>query len=240
MGGGPDILGRMDHDIDRILISREEIAARVREMAEEVVGSYPDSQERITIVTILSGAVIFLADLIRQMPIKMEIGLITVSSYAGATTESRGARLTKDLNVDIRDRDVLIVDDIFDTGGTLRLVQGHLRERQPRSLKTAVLLRKPTSRLPRVASSSPNPTPIAPNASHSRSAGDTRLRSMFRTLFAMMSIIRTGSAQAHHGPLRVLSNKAIRHHPRTVIAVKRKAHPHRVGSAYQSFAVVAS
>ncbi len=138
----------MDHDIARILISREQIAARVHELAREIVSSYPNSQERITIVTILSGSIIFLADLIRQMPIKMEIGLITISSYSGATTESRGARMTKDLSVDIRDRDVLIVDDIFDTGGTVRLVKGLLVERRPRSLKTAVLLRKPTRNPP--------------------------------------------------------------------------------------------
>jgi hypoxanthine phosphoribosyltransferase len=141
----------MDHDIERILISREQIAARVHELALEVVESYSDLHDRITIVTILSGSIIFLADLIRHMPIKMEIGLITVSSYSGAATESRGARLMKDLNVDIRDRDVLIVDDIFDTGGTLRLVKGLLAERRPRSLKTAVLLRKRAKNPPDVS-----------------------------------------------------------------------------------------
>lgn len=140
----------MEQDIDRILIPHEALAARIREMAGEIAAAYNSSEAQITIVTILSGAVIFLADLIRQMPMKMKIGLITVSSYAGATTESRGAKLMQDLNVDVRDRDVLIVDDIFDTGGTLRLVQGLLRERQPRSLKTAVLLRKPAKNPPDV------------------------------------------------------------------------------------------
>jgi hypoxanthine phosphoribosyltransferase len=140
----------MERDIERILITKADLEARVHQMAEEIVASYPASQEKITIVTILSGAVIFLADLIRHMPIKMEIGLITVSSYSGATTQSRGAKLMKDLRVDVRDRDVLIVDDIFDTGGTLRLVQGRLAERHPRSLKTAVLLRKPTKNPPDV------------------------------------------------------------------------------------------
>ncbi len=141
----------MDDDVDRILITQEDLAARVRQLAEEIVASYPPSQEKITIVTILSGAVIFLADLIRHMPIKMEIGLITVSSYRGATTSTRGAKLMNDLNIDVRDQDVLIVDDIFDTGGTLRLVKRLLREREPRSLKTAVLLRKPTKNPPDVA-----------------------------------------------------------------------------------------
>jgi hypoxanthine phosphoribosyltransferase len=75
---------------------------------------------------------------------KMKLGLITVSSYAGATTESRGASLLMDLNVDVRDRHVLIVDDILDTGGTLRYVQSRLRKLEPRSMRSTVLLRKPS------------------------------------------------------------------------------------------------
>jgi hypoxanthine phosphoribosyltransferase len=132
----------MERDIARILITRDRIDARIRDLGAEIAAAYPDPQSGITIVSVLSGAIIFLADLIRHMPMKMKIGLITVSSYAGATTESRGASLTKGLNVDIRGRDVLIVDDILDTGGTLRLVQKLLRVREPRSVRTAVLLRK--------------------------------------------------------------------------------------------------
>jgi hypoxanthine phosphoribosyltransferase len=132
----------MQGDIDRVLITEHQVACRVREMAAEIAAAYPDLQQGFTLVTVLSGAIIFLADLIRQLPMKMKIGLITVSSYAGATTESRGARLLKDLNVDVTGRHVLVVDDILDTGGTLRLVQHQLRQRRPKSLKTAVLLRK--------------------------------------------------------------------------------------------------
>ena len=140
----------MERDIERILIPQDALARRVRELAGQISVSYGDPAGDIAIVSILSGAIIFLADLIRYMPMKMKIGLITVSSYHGATTESRGAKLMKDLNVDVRGRDVLIIDDIFDTGQTLRLVQGLLRERQPRSLKTAVLLRKPAKAPPDV------------------------------------------------------------------------------------------
>lgn len=132
----------MERDVARILITRDRVDARIRELGAEIAAGYADPRAGITIVSVLSGAIIFLADLIRHMPMKMKIGLITVSSYAGATTESRGASLTKDLDVDIRGRHVLIVDDILDTGGTLRLVQKRLRAREPRSLRTAVLLRK--------------------------------------------------------------------------------------------------
>jgi hypoxanthine phosphoribosyltransferase len=132
----------MERDIDRILIPRDQLERRVAELGAEIAATYQGNGTEITLVTILSGAIIFLADLIRHLPMKMKIGLITVSSYGGATTESRGAQLMRDLNVDVHDRHVLIVDDILDTGGTLRLVQGLLTEREPRSLKTVVLLRK--------------------------------------------------------------------------------------------------
>ncbi len=74
----------------------------------------------------------------------MRIGLITVSAYHGATTESRGARILRDLDVDVADRHVLLVDDILDTGGTLRLVRDRILLARPRSLRTCVLLRKPS------------------------------------------------------------------------------------------------
>jgi hypoxanthine phosphoribosyltransferase len=134
----------MDGDIERILITDRELAQRVDEMAREIAAHYPAPDEGLVLVPILSGSIIFLADLIRLLPMKMKLGMITVSSYAGAVTESRGATLKMDLNVDIRDKHVLIIDDILDTGGTLRLVGEQLRRREPRSLRTAVLLRKPS------------------------------------------------------------------------------------------------
>ncbi len=133
----------MEADIDRILISDKELATRVKQMATEIAQAYA-APEGLVLVTILSGSIIFLADLIRQLPIKMKIGLITVSSYPGSSTESQGAKLLSDLNVDITGRDVLIIDDILDTGNTLRFVRAKLEEKNPRSVKTAVLLRKPS------------------------------------------------------------------------------------------------
>lgn len=135
----------MQADLERILLSKEQIAGRVRELGREIAATYEHHEDDgITLVTILSGSLIFLADLIRELPLRMKLGLITVSSYAGATTESRGAELLQDLNVDVAGRHVLLIDDILDTGGTLRMVRERLARQGPKSIRTCVLLRKPT------------------------------------------------------------------------------------------------
>lgn len=137
-------------DIGRILITREQIAQRVEEMAAEIDATYPNSQPGLTLVTILSGSIIFLADLIRCLPIRMKIGLVTVSSYRGATTTGQPPRILKDLDLEIRGEHVLVIDDILDTGRTLRLVTAELQALQPASLRTCVLLRKPSKAPPDV------------------------------------------------------------------------------------------
>ncbi len=135
----------MRADLERILIPRERIAARVRELAQAIARTYAGSEEDgITLVTILSGSLIFLADLIRELPIRMKLGLVTVSSYRGATTQAGEARLRDALNVDVTGRHVLLIDDILDTGGTLRLVRDELARHAPKSVRTCVLLRKPS------------------------------------------------------------------------------------------------
>jgi hypoxanthine phosphoribosyltransferase len=131
----------MQGDIDRIIIRRDRIAARVREMAGEIGALYRDSEQGPMIVAVLSGAIIFVADLIRHLPMKMKIGLITVSSYHG--TESKPAKILQSAHVHVLGRDVLVVDDILDTGQTLRLVLAEIAQRGPASLRTCVLLRKP-------------------------------------------------------------------------------------------------
>ncbi|MCG3136321.1 MAG: Hypoxanthine phosphoribosyltransferase [Phycisphaerae bacterium] len=135
----------MLQDIDRILFSREQIAARVHQLASEIAATFTDTTSGVTLVTILSGSIIFLADLIRNLPIRMKIGLVTVSSYKGATTTGTTPRLLKDLDLDIRGDHVLLIDDILDTGRTLRLVQNELQALQPASIHTGVLLRKSTA-----------------------------------------------------------------------------------------------
>lgn len=129
---------------DRIVITKEQLATRVAELADQIAAHYSGSSEPLVIVTVLNGAVIFLADLIRGLPMRMKLGLIGVSSYRGGVT-SRGARITSRLDPELNlcGQPVLIVDDILDTGGTLRLVQQEVAARRPTSIETAVLLRKP-------------------------------------------------------------------------------------------------
>lgn len=133
----------MDRDVDRILIPRERIAERVRELADEIGRTYAaDMNGGLTLVTILSGSLIFLADLIRCLPLRMKIGLITVSSYKGTTAGK--VSILQQLNTNVTGRHVLLIDDILDTGGTLRLVRDQLSTAGPRSIRTCVLLRKPS------------------------------------------------------------------------------------------------
>ena len=139
----------MKDDIVRILIPDRKIKARVCELGREMADIY-DSTSDLTIVAILNGALIFLADLMREIPLKMRISLMTVSSYPDASVESRGPRLIAGLGDEVRDRHVLLVDDILDTGNTLRFVQREIRDRGPASLRTCVLLRKTATAPPDV------------------------------------------------------------------------------------------
>ena len=136
---------RLSLDLDRILIPRDRIAQRVRELAHEIERTYLNrGDDALTFVTILSGSLIFLADLIRELPLRMKIGLITVSSYRGPTTQPAGSKLLSDLNVDVAGRDVLLIDDILDTGGTLRTVRARVAGAGAKSIRICVLLRKPS------------------------------------------------------------------------------------------------
>lgn len=126
-----------------VLITEQAIAERIRSLAEEISRAVPRSDGGVIIVSVLAGSVVFLVDLIRRLPMRLRIGLITVSSYPGPRTSPQAPMLTWSSLGDVRDRDVLIVDDILDTGGTLKLVQAAIREAGARSVQTAVLLRKP-------------------------------------------------------------------------------------------------
>jgi hypoxanthine phosphoribosyltransferase len=137
----------MHGDIDRILISQDRIAARVRELARDIIADHtpprvPSAEPEITIVPILTGAMIFCCDLIRRIPFAMKIGLITVSSYPGASLRTQGSQVLGQQLGDVRGRHVVLVDDILDSGGTVRLVVPILREFGAASVKTCVLLRK--------------------------------------------------------------------------------------------------
>tara|TARA_Y100000589_G_scaffold320736_1_gene350990 strand:- start:174 stop:824 length:651 start_codon:yes stop_codon:yes gene_type:complete len=139
----------MQQDIERILIDRHTIANRVREIAEQITADFQEEGTpglpEITIVPILTGSFMFVADLVRDLPLRMQIRLITVSSYPGTSTESKPAKIGSDLDdlpASLAGSHVLLVDDILDSGQTLRLVSELLSAKNPASLKSCVLLRK--------------------------------------------------------------------------------------------------
>ena len=140
----------MDRDIDRILLHHDQISERVRQLAVDIAAVYDHIGPTLTLVPILSGSIIFLADLIRELPLKMKIALVQVSAYPGKSVEAQEPQTTIELFGDVDGRHVLIVDDILDSGRTLRKVQAMVRRHQPASLRTAVLLRKPSKAPPDV------------------------------------------------------------------------------------------
>jgi hypoxanthine phosphoribosyltransferase len=138
----------MRSDIERILLTQEQIARRVKELAGQITADYslpgrPGNGE-ITIITVLTGAMIFCADLIRHLPMRMRIGMLAVSSYPGTSTAAKACEVHSRQLGDVRGRQVLLVDDILDSGGTVRVVREMLQSHGPASLRACVLLRKPT------------------------------------------------------------------------------------------------
>jgi hypoxanthine phosphoribosyltransferase len=131
-------------DLDQVLIDRDRIAHRVAELADEISHDLRDvtDHDEIVLVSILTGSIIFLADLIRRLPQKLRIEVVAVESYPGRATTSQGAKITGGLAGNIEGKHVLIVDDILDSGGTIRLIRDELRQRRPKSVRSCVLLRK--------------------------------------------------------------------------------------------------
>ncbi len=139
-----------DHEIARVLYRREEIDARIKTLAREIAAAYHDAASGVTLVPVLSGSIIFLADLIRELPLKMKIAVVHVSTYPGPSTTPQPSRTLLELAGDVTGRHVLIIDDILDTGRTLGRVQGMVREKGAASVRTAVLLRKPGKAAPEI------------------------------------------------------------------------------------------
>jgi hypoxanthine phosphoribosyltransferase len=123
-----------------VLISTERIQDRVAELARQIAGDYRPGP--VTIVGVLTGSLMFLADLVRRLDLPVRIGLIQASSYRGPATEPGQLDIDPELLPDLRDRHVLLLDDILDTGQTLSHVVAHVRQLGPASVKVAVLLRK--------------------------------------------------------------------------------------------------
>jgi hypoxanthine phosphoribosyltransferase len=128
-----------------ILLSQEQIQARVVEMGAQIERDYPEG-EGIHLVGVLKGGFMFMADLVRAMSPRVTLDFIAVSSYAKSTKSSGEVRMLKDLDSGLEGRHVIIVEDIVDTGLTLTYLQDILRARAPKSLKTACLLNKPSRR----------------------------------------------------------------------------------------------
>ena len=124
----------------KTLLTREQLHDGVAQMARDVAACYEDRQ--LTIVGVLTGSLVLVADLIRLLDLPMRVGVIEASSYRGATTTRGELAINAELLLDISGRDVLLVDDIFDTGHTLVKVMEKMRELGPSSLRSAVLLRK--------------------------------------------------------------------------------------------------
>ena len=134
-----------DPQIGEILVQPDELAHRVRELGEEISRDY--SGRELLLVGVLKGAVFFLADLMRHIEIPCEVDFMAVSSYGSSTDTSGVVRILKDLDAPLEGRDVLIVEDIVDSGLTLQYLMRTLQTRGPASLEVCALLTKPERRL---------------------------------------------------------------------------------------------
>jgi hypoxanthine phosphoribosyltransferase len=130
--------------IGEILVSEEDLRARVTELGAELSRDYADSD--LVMVGVLKGAVLFIADLMRELEIPCEVDFMALSSYGSSTDSSGVVRILKDLDAPIQDRDVLVVEDIIDSGLTLHYLMKNLNARGPRSLEVCSLLIKPERR----------------------------------------------------------------------------------------------
>ena len=134
---------RWRSEVERVFINDDAIARRIREMSRNIERDFKGKE--MVVVSLLNGTVMFLADLIRNLSLPLRLDFIGVSSY-GAGTESGDLVFTKELRLDVQGRDVLLVDDILDTGKTLYRVLGKLQALKPRRIKTCVLLNKAARR----------------------------------------------------------------------------------------------
>jgi hypoxanthine phosphoribosyltransferase len=133
-----------DPAVGEILVSPEQLQQRIAELGEQVSRDY--AERDLVMVGVLKGAVVFIADLMRQLTVPCEVDFMAVSSYGSHTDSSGVVRILKDLDASIEGRDVLIVEDIIDSGLTLHYLMRNLRARNPRSLEVCALLTKPERR----------------------------------------------------------------------------------------------
>ena len=133
----------MENMIEKVLITEEQLQARIRELGEELTREYADKDP--IVVGVLKGVVVFYADMVRQLKIPCQMDFMCISSYSGTSTTGNMI-VRKDVSADIKGRHVLILEDIFATGNSLDFVVKHLQSKEPASLKICTLLDKPERR----------------------------------------------------------------------------------------------
>ncbi|MFT6424601.1 MAG: hypoxanthine phosphoribosyltransferase [Celeribacter sp.] len=139
-----DTMTQRPYHID-VMISAKTIAARIEDLARDIRKEYPDT-DKLVVIGLLRGSFVFIADLVRELDMNVEVDFLEVSSYGDGMESSRNVKIYKDLRGDIEGRDVLVVEDIVDTGHTLTSVLDLLKSRHPRKLETIALLDKPVRR----------------------------------------------------------------------------------------------
>ncbi|MCC5466866.1 hypoxanthine phosphoribosyltransferase [Pelosinus baikalensis] len=134
----------MINDVERVLLSEEQLAARIVELGAKITADY--AGEEILMIGVLRGAVLFMADLARAIKVPVAIDFMAVSSYGAGTSSSGVVRILKDLDENVEGKHVLVVEDIIDSGLTLNYLVDNLKSRQPASIKICTLLNKPDRR----------------------------------------------------------------------------------------------
>ena len=135
---------KMQDDILRVLFSEEELKTRVSELGKEITEKF--SGREPLFIGVLKGSFVFMADLVRSVGLKSSLDFMAVSSYGGGTTTTGAVKIMKDLNEDIAGKDIIIVEDILDSGVTLNYLRGYLQNRKPASITIATLFDKPARR----------------------------------------------------------------------------------------------
>lgn len=134
----------MHNDILEVIVSEEELQSKIKELGKQITEDYKD--KNLLLVSVLKGSVVFMADLMRAIDLKCRIDFMSVSSYGSGTKTSGTVKIIKDLDIDIRGYDLLIVEDILDSGMTLSYIKKILMDREPKSIKICTLLDKPERR----------------------------------------------------------------------------------------------
>ena len=135
----------MLNDLEKVLVTREKIEEKTTELANRISKDY--AGKKLMLVGVLKGGFVFLADLMRKIEIQCEVDFMMVSSYGSSTKTSGTVKIIKDIDTDISGKDILIVEDLIDTGLTLKHLMELLKTRNPNSLKICAILDKPSRRL---------------------------------------------------------------------------------------------